>query len=172
MSYENAPATKMLATHCCACGRPLLDAKSVELGIGPDCRKRLGFNMNVSEEARAEANRLVYQLALTPVDGRMDAAAACARLAELGFAKLADKCLEWVAPIRVTESDGRLVVKAPYCEAATDAWRGIRGRRWDRDAKCNSVPATERAALWRLLVAHYPGQVAIGPKGPFQVAAA
>lgn len=43
MGYENAPATKLLATHCCCCARPLVDAKSVELGIGPECRKRHGF---------------------------------------------------------------------------------------------------------------------------------
>lgn len=41
--YENAPAAAMLATHCC-CGRPLLDAVSVEAGIGPDCRKKHGFD--------------------------------------------------------------------------------------------------------------------------------
>lgn len=43
MSYENAPATILLATHCACCGRPLVDAASVETGIGPDCRKRHGF---------------------------------------------------------------------------------------------------------------------------------
>lgn len=39
MSYESAPATILLATRCCICGRPLLDAESVECGIGPTCRK-------------------------------------------------------------------------------------------------------------------------------------
>lgn len=53
MSYEAAPATRMLATHCAACARPLVDAKSVETGMGPDCRKRHGFNLAVSEDARA-----------------------------------------------------------------------------------------------------------------------
>jgi len=42
--YANSPACRMLATHCCACGRPLVDADSVELGIGPICRRRHGFN--------------------------------------------------------------------------------------------------------------------------------
>ena len=41
-SYLTAPATKMLATHCAVCARALVDAKSVELGIGPDCRKKYG----------------------------------------------------------------------------------------------------------------------------------
>ena len=38
MSYENAPATMLVATHCCVCNRPLVDADSVEMGIGPTCR--------------------------------------------------------------------------------------------------------------------------------------
>lgn len=43
MSYESAPATKMLATHCACCARPLVDAVSVEAGVGPECRRRHGF---------------------------------------------------------------------------------------------------------------------------------
>lgn len=43
MSYENAPATRMLATHCASCGRPLVDSVSVNTGMGPDCRKRHGY---------------------------------------------------------------------------------------------------------------------------------
>jgi hypothetical protein len=43
MSYENAPATRLLASHCCICGRPLVDGLSVELGLGPECRKRHGY---------------------------------------------------------------------------------------------------------------------------------
>ena len=35
--YTNAPATKLLATNCLACGRPLVDALSVERGVGPEC---------------------------------------------------------------------------------------------------------------------------------------
>lgn len=41
--YESAPATAMLATHCACCGRALLDATSVEAGIGPECRRKHGY---------------------------------------------------------------------------------------------------------------------------------
>lgn len=41
--YENAPATQMLATHCAICGRALVDAESVERGVGPDCAEKYGF---------------------------------------------------------------------------------------------------------------------------------
>lgn len=40
MSHENAPATQLVATRCCACRTPLVDANSVELGIGPICRRK------------------------------------------------------------------------------------------------------------------------------------
>jgi len=45
MGYENAPATILLATHCAVCSRPLVDAESIERGIGPDCAKKHGFGL-------------------------------------------------------------------------------------------------------------------------------
>jgi hypothetical protein len=42
-TYETAPATVALATRCICCGRPLLDAVSVETGVGPECRKKHGY---------------------------------------------------------------------------------------------------------------------------------
>jgi hypothetical protein len=44
MGYETAPATKMLATRCACCSKELVDAVSVEAGVGPECRKRHGFS--------------------------------------------------------------------------------------------------------------------------------
>ncbi len=43
MTYENAPSTRLLATHCACCGRPLRDAPSVERGVGPDCAAKYGY---------------------------------------------------------------------------------------------------------------------------------
>lgn len=41
-SYADAPAAILLATHCCMCNRPLLDAESVERGMGPTCAEKHG----------------------------------------------------------------------------------------------------------------------------------
>ena len=49
--YESAPATSLVATNCACCGHPLLDAVSVEAGVGPECRKRYGYG-----EAQAPAD--------------------------------------------------------------------------------------------------------------------
>lgn len=63
MSYTDAPATGLLATHCICCGRPLLDAKSVEANIGPDCREKYGLDVELPTGARAKANKLIHEAA-------------------------------------------------------------------------------------------------------------
>jgi hypothetical protein len=163
--YEDAPATRMLATRCAACARPLVDAKSVELGIGPDCRKKLGFDLAVSEEARAEANRLVHAIALE--QGGSGVARAAARLRDLGFAKLAEKVLDRCVSIQIASEGPELAVKTPFTEEAVLLFRGIPNRRWDGERKVNVVPAAERRTLWQVLERAFPGAVGLGPKGIF-----
>lgn len=179
--YENAPATKLLATHCICCNRPLLDATSVELGIGPDCRKKyMGKAQGHDDAARREANALVHRLALaitssgTPVDllcGTSDESAMVTRIRELGFDKLADKLVAAWMPIRIVETDSMLVVKSPYNDDAVAAARAIPGRRWNGEEKCNEFPASQRPAVWNLLRRFYAGIAGMGPKGPFVVPA-
>lgn len=170
MSYENAPATKLLATHCAACGRPLVDALSVEIGMGPDCRKKYGYNevvkglANDPADRREQANRLVHRVAVHQ-DG-LEAASAAAELRALGFERLADRLLERTAPVRVCVTDeGRLEVRAPYNEMATDMFRRIPGRRWDRERKANLFPSAARVELWDALCIAYRGLVLLGPGG-------
>lgn len=166
MSYENAKSTKLLAVKCCACRRPLRDALSVELGIGPVCRERYGYDVSVDESARAEANALVHELAaLGLAPGKVE------RLRALGFAALADR-LESLLGVAVRiEADGEyLVVSTPFKPAAREAWRRIPGRRWDGTAKVNRVPASRARDLWALLRAHFAGLVASGRRGLFTIA--
>jgi hypothetical protein len=185
--YENAPATKLLATHCACCGIPLVDSVSVDVGVGPVCRKKHGFTKKVSEEVRREANQLVYQIALANSEGqgnaprarRMDIARACTRLRELGFDKLAGIIEKRICPVRITVAGNALVVASPYSEEATDAFRRVPGRHWHgrgcscgRDLgaeKVNAFPLASRPALWAALQRAFRGQVAIGPKGPFVI---
>lgn len=102
MSYENAPATKIVATQCAVCARPLLDAKSVELGIGPDCRAKHGFDAAMPEEARQEANQIVYRIAAR--QNGIEVARECERLRALGFDRLATRILERVASVHIVEA--------------------------------------------------------------------
>lgn len=167
--YENAPACKMLATHCCVCARPLLDAKSVELGIGPECRRKHGFDVEISEGARQAANAIVHKLACN----RSDLVMACEgirELASLGLGKLAGILADRLATVKIEiNPEGRYVVRTPYDPAIVQAMRNILGRKWDATAKVNTFPVAARPALFALLRTFYHGKLVIGPQGPFIV---
>lgn len=89
-TYANAPATVLLATACACCGRALVDAVSVETGIGPDCREKYGVTFQVGDAAHDEANALVHQVARKGMT-RASAEPIFRRLAELGFSVLAER---------------------------------------------------------------------------------
>jgi hypothetical protein len=89
-SYLNAPATLLLATACACCGRKIVDAVSIETGMGPDCRADYGVTFEVGNAAHDEANVLVHRVAQKGMTRKL-AAPIFLRLAELGFAHLAEK---------------------------------------------------------------------------------
>lgn len=131
MSYENAPATRMLNTHCCACARPLLDAASVTAGLGPHCRKKHGVPSGLDEETRERANKLIFECAREHVDVET-LQAAVVELALLGCHKLADRISKRAGRIVIRVTEDAVDVVAPYCE------RFLRARgpgRWVRDAR-------------------------------------
>jgi len=181
-TYENAPATALLATHCCCCHRPLVDAKSVEMGIGPDCRAKYGFDADVSEDARKSANLLVHQIAAMVSTGLLglDLMRAADALATLGFPVLSHIIQARAASITIELREGRLWVRAPYNpDFNAVSWTpGRRGLKVAEEGKKKPVfywtfPNTLEAktvlfaALWKA----YPGQLALGPKGGFEVRA-
>lgn len=190
MTYENAPATKMLASCCACCARPLLDSFSVETGVGPECRKRHGYaNPDVTVDpaniatvlaaaeltelelaavfgdstatVREVANRLVYRIAL---DQTSEVAARfTVALHGLGFTKLAGRVAKRLGSVTVTAEGDDLLVKAPFSDAFNNAVRGVPGQRWDRDAKLRRVPRSARVQLWTALKAGFePGTIVYG----------
>lgn len=172
MSYENAPATKMLATRCAICARPLVDAKSVEIGIGPDCRKKYGYGEldSLTEEGRAEANKLIYRIAAEQ-DGP-EVVPAISRLMELKLPGVVTAVLERVAYVKIAYTEGgRITVKSRYSEEATVRFRAIPGRRWDKERKLNFFPMDQKEAVFKALLAAYPATIAVGPKGVFWLGA-
>ena len=167
MSYTNAPATALVATHCAVCNRELLDAVSVEAGIGPVCREKHGYNIEANEDDRAEANQLVHAIAANikapTVGDNLD------RLNALGFTRLARAIAKRVATVLVDIDDGVIALTAPYNAPAVDAMRGIPGRRWDGANKRNTFPVSSKVQLWQVLRAYYNGHVGFGPKGTFRI---
>lgn len=195
MSYEEAPATKILATHCACCARPLLDAVSVETGVGPECRKKhkVEVMQGVPDYAEVErflagvgpylfgrvtaawgdprkiANVLVHFIALEQ-DGA-EVLLAAAMLSALGFTVVAVRIMKRLVTVRICleQGDTRFTVTTPYNEAASSAWRTIPSRRWDKERKVNVVDVKDKKALWTVLRTHFAGAHAEGPQGPFVV---
>jgi len=179
MSYLNAPATKMMATNCVSCGRPLVDAKSVEIGMGPECRK--GLEGNIEDSVREDANKYVFEAALAAQKGFAEKVLEIAdKIDELGLPTLASKVRYRFKGLRnpnrkidivIEEVDGMLKVKTPYRRGRADefvkAWRGIAGRRY-RDG-ANYVPLSQKDKVLEILIDFFPNKVGIGPKGVFRV---
>jgi hypothetical protein len=181
--YENAVATRLLATHCVCCGRALVDSVSVQMGIGPECRE--GFNAGIEPDVQKIANEHVYWAAMASQKGEVAKVLEYAELIrKLGLDVLADKVArrfraaivkaERSSDIVIEERDGGYRVVTPFRRGAKDefidAWRNIPGRRW-RDG-ANWVPAASKAALWEVLRAFFPGKYGKGPKGVFRIPAA
>ena len=174
--YENAPATKMLATACVCCGRPLVDATSVELGIGSECRKE--FDGGISEETRKIANEFVFKAALLAQSGEITGVVEIAeKIRALGLPNLANKVVrrfrnaDRYTEIVIAVEGDTYQVQTPFRRGAkkefVDAWRAIPGRRFKNGA--NYIPMVQKKALWKLLRRFFGGKIAKGPKGLFRI---
>ncbi len=178
MSYESAPATRLLATNCCCCGRPLGDSVSIERGIGPECARKHGYQdaqrfpdwkaYDASGSAelgyaargctpRDLVNALIRKVAIDPAGKTV--ANDIVAIDALGFSNLAARLADRVqnaSTIEIaTESDrygDLLAVTAPYNAILTEKLRAIRGRRWDGERKVNLIPAILRPALEQALL--------------------
>lgn len=173
--YENAPACEMLATHCAACARPLVDAVSVEANMGPVCREKYGVVDGATDEQRVAANVIVARIA-RDASGMTDenVLELVAELRDLGFVALADRIVDRIVgipKIKITVEGSELVVASPYNPDAVVVLRRVPGRFWDRDAKVNRFPLRSKGALWAALRECFPGMAAEGPKGRFEITA-
>lgn len=174
MSFAQAPATKLVATHCCVCARPLVDAESVDSGIGPVCAERTGLmRASLSAEARAEANRIVHRLAILQCSP--EAAPLLRRLREIGLVALAARIETRFADlvsVRIERREQGLALRfrkidGPKFAALVQDLRKVPGRYFDQRAKVNTIPdvSASRSALRRVLAIHFPGALLAGPSG-------
>jgi len=155
--YMRAKATRILATHCCICCRELVDAKSVEVGIGPVCRKRYGDPdiettddmlrqalgalvvsklpdkvvdecMRHKGDARKVCNILVYH-ASANYDDKEFVLSVSPVVRLLGYTKLADKLENTRSTVKlVNTDDGFVHVFAPKNDNLTWGYRKMGAR--------------------------------------------
>jgi hypothetical protein len=107
-SYLSDPNTARLATHCVLCQRPLRDAVSVNLGIGPICREELGLG-DVAAEYREAANRAIHRAGIACVNPDAAAVAvildAATEVEGYGLTVLADKIRTRYIPVQVWRAE-------------------------------------------------------------------
>jgi hypothetical protein len=182
-SYTCDPNTTRLATHCVLCQRPLRDAVSVNLGIGPICREGLGLD-NVDPLHRVAANRAIHRAGLACMDPAADAVQtvlACADEVETyGLTNLAAKIRDryihvqvWRQTVNVTRWDPRtrtstvldathevVCVRTPYSPEANlnraEYLRGARPVKVDKDFHWE-VPADCQRGLLGWLARNWGG---------------
>ena len=173
-NYTESKQCKMLASFCVVCGRPLVDAISVQIGMGPDCRNE--FNAGISPEIQNKCNQLTCLAAIAAQNGDIESIYKYATEIEtLGLTVLADKVRKRFVnakknvKIIIREVGDKLYVKTPFkrTEGFVRAWRGIEGRKYQN--KENIVPAAARPQLWALLKEFFPKVYGKGPRGLFRI---
>ena len=192
MSYETAPATLLAATRCICCGKELVDAASVECGVGPVCRKKYLTSEVASDADRKAANALIYQAASESTSNvqKLELAAEVEALGFPNFAEIVRKRflkkairLEQAQVKFGHEEQAAFIVHTPYgpsvqkfndaLKAAID-WKD-RAAQWtvdDNDKKrwagwAFKARTDLKAKVYMLLCKHFDGEEAIGPKGAF-----
>lgn len=103
--HTHSPAAHLLGVQCIVCATPLSDAKSAELGIGPVCRKKWGYNDEIpgGEPARQRANALVYEATCAKRDGNVERVLEISNeLQALGLVKLANRIRDRFVDLRLT----------------------------------------------------------------------
>src|SRR3990172_2373124 len=102
-NYTNSTACRLLATNCVVCGRALVAAVSVELGIGPECRSH--FRADLSTEVQKAANVLVYEAAIAAQTGKVTEVLALAD-------RIEKECLMGELAAKIRERFTQAVAKA------------------------------------------------------------
>ena len=101
MTYELATKTLRADTSCTNCGRLLVDSQSLEVGMGPTCRKRAGLVGDYPH--REEVNVITRQANIDAQNGNVDAVfAVVPKLIAMGFDKVANILIKKFIDIRIS----------------------------------------------------------------------
>lgn len=176
MAYTDAPATKMIYQFCLLCRRPLLDAVSVEIGMGPKCRSKAGIEVGEWTPNRERCNQLVYEATQAVLQKEFDKLTPIVEeFRILGFASLAQAVAERYFPISIieetTDEGVVLILKAPFVGSQFGRFLhlGCKGVEWLKRRKRYSIPKAGRGVLWAALKRFHEGLPAFGPKGVFKI---
>lgn len=163
-----AASIRPVLTHCAICHAALTDAASVEIGIGPVCRKRCDYD-SIPANLRERANALIARVSLNlkdPAEVRF-----CAdELRTMGLDKLAACLLDRFAVIFLRETETEVAALCPYkiefnanARVANALWswntRSFRYFKRGRGAWTLPKSSASKNAFWAALVTAFPGMI-------------
>lgn len=170
----------LIASKCTKCSRKLTDPVSIAIGIGPECRKNMGFAEGVEDDERlralcTEANVRTFER------DYLNAFIAISEIRLIGFPEIAASLEEAVKRIcKKQESRGfrlpiitmtvvgdQIRVYAPYKTDALPSWRKLMS--WNKEKRRYEAQASsfDRKGFMDHLKAYYNGHMVTGPKGVF-----
>jgi hypothetical protein len=173
-------AQHLIASKCTKCSRKLTDPVSIAFGIGPDCRKMMGFAEE--DESNFRLRELCTEANVkTFARDYMSAFIATNEVRLMGFPLIAASMEEAVKNICKKQEgktyglpiiimnyvDNDVHVYAPYKAEALPSWRGL--MTWNKEKKRyeNSVSTFNGRGFMEHLRSHYRGCMVTGPKGVF-----
>jgi hypothetical protein len=165
-SPHTALRRQTLATYCLCCARPLSDAESAALGVGPICRKRLGIAESL--KAHSVANELVARAAIAAEAGQLATALECLQaLVALDprYQKLVDRTHSRLFKTRVAKMPQGYLVVSTYNSDTNSQFKCL-GMRWDPVHRGWQAFSTSQLDDALKVLAHaLPSNEVLGPDG-------
>jgi hypothetical protein len=161
------------ATNCLICGLPLCDAVSVQVGVGPTCRKRIGLDKKGPN--RDAVNALTAAAALYADEGKVqEVLDIVVKIEALGYDKVAAGVYKRFIDIRIEpQADGSWLVKTPFSHDWNAINWDLRLGRWDAARKGRVVNPNRAADLKFALGKVFAGRFGLGAdKQVFAITAA
>lgn len=191
MSYLNSPSIEIVATKCFLCNRPLLDANSVESGIGPICKKKIGYfdensqddykyeNIGISEIDNAVLEKLSINDCRGAVNSLINFCSRCIKDKELiikivkqidnlGYKELSKKIFYYICDIIIEQDNDLLYISYPK-DRRMDWVINKNNGKWDSKLEKYIINKNNKKRIWGAFKKFFPGSFCIGPKGVFKI---
>lgn len=146
----------LILTTCILCGLPLSHPTSVEIGIGPICRRKASIEENLTPVVVNAANAILARIMATSVDME-----SLQSLVKLGLPNLALAVAKKFALVIFSRHEGLLRMSSKYDPALVSLFRSLPGRRWDPAHKVWTVPETNIDDVCSRLKAQYHGRLCV-----------
>ena len=113
-------------TTCALCSRALNDAASVQIGVGPDCRKKIDYD-KVPEALRTRVNELLAQISLH-VEDQQACLVYADQIRELGLDNIAQAIVRRFCEVRLALCESSILLFAPFRSDVNAAYKREGGR--------------------------------------------